>query len=136
MQYYAWKMGPVPNELFNELGGNMRPDLKTAIHELSDKEGFQQIRPKGKFDSQYFSDNELKMLENISFIFQNAKAEAMVESTHLKNEPWDKTLKEKGEFKKIDYMLAMDSDIVSSFRDDVLDRMEERSEMVDIFGAD
>ena len=63
------------------------------------------------------------------------KADAMVESTHLKNEPWDRTLKEKGEFNKIDYMLAIDSDIVSMPYDEAKERVQERSEMYKIFGA-
>ena len=58
----------------------------------------------------------------------------MVESTHFKNEPWDITLKEKGEFKKIDYMLAIDSDVVSLPYDEARERMKERSEMLKIFG--
>jgi len=59
----------------------------------------------------------------------------MVESTHLKNEPWDRTLKEEGEFKKIDYMLAIDSDIVSMPYDEAKERVQERSEMYKIFGV-
>ena len=59
----------------------------------------------------------------------------MIESTHLKNEPWDRTLKEKGEFQKIDYMLAIDSEIVSLTYDEARERMEERLEMFRIFGA-
>jgi len=136
LEYYAWKMGPVPKNLFDELSGSMKADMKATIHELPDGEGFQQIRPKKKFDSQYFSNKELKLLENFSFMFQDAKADTMVESTHLKNEPWDRTLKEKGEFKKIDYMLAVDSDIDSLSYDEVKKRTEERSEMYKIFGVD
>jgi len=136
LEYYAWKMGPVPKNLFDELSGSMQPDMKMAIHDLPDEEGFQQIRPKKKFDSKYFSTKELKLLEDISFMFQDTKADAMVESTHLRNEPWDRTLREKGEFKKIDYMLAIDSDIISLSYDEVRERMKERSEMYNIFGAD
>jgi uncharacterized phage-associated protein len=132
--YFAWQMGPVPRELFEELSGDMRPDLKAAIHDLPD-EGFQKILPKKQFDDQYFSKKEIKLLKDIAFIFQDAKADDMVESTHLKNEPWDRTLKQKGEFKKIDYMLAVDSEIVSLPYEEVKDRMQERSEMYKIFGV-
>lgn len=135
LDYYAWKMGPLPKDLFEELSGNMKPDMKAVIHDLTDTEGFQQVRAKGKFDGQYFSSKEMKLLEDISFMFKDAKADTMVESTHLKNEPWDKTLREKGEFKKIDYMLAIDSDIASLSCGEVMERMKERSEMVNIFGA-
>jgi uncharacterized phage-associated protein len=132
--YFAWQMGPVPRELFEELSGDMRPDLKAAIHDLPD-EGFQKILPKKQFDDQYFSKKEIKLLKDIAFIFHDAKADDMVESTHLKNEPWDRTLKQKGEFKKIDYMLAVDSEIVSLPYEEVKDRMQERSEMYKIFGV-
>jgi len=134
LDYFAWKMGPVPKELFEELSGNMKPDMKAAIEDLP-KEGFQQIRPKKKFDNQYFSKKEMKLLDDISFIFKDANADDMVEITHLKNEPWERTLKEKGEFQKIDYMLAVDSEIASMSYEEAKERMEERTEMIKIFGA-
>ena len=134
LDYFAWRMGPVPQELFEEISGRMKPDLKAAIHELTDEE-FQKIRPNKKFDNQYFSNREMKLIEEIAFIFNDAKADEMIESTHLKNEPWDRTIKEKGEFKQIDYMLAIDSDISSLTYDEAKERMDERAEMVKIFGA-
>ena len=134
LDYYAWNMGPVPKDIFEELSENMKPDLKKAIHELP-KEGFQKIRPKQKFDPKYFSGHEMKLLEEISFIFKDAKADDMVESTHLKNEPWDRTLKEKGEFQKIDYMLAIDCEIGSMSYNEAKERLKERLEMIKIFGV-
>ena len=135
LDYFAWQMGPVPKELFEELSGNMKLDMKAAVYDLPKGDGFQQIRPKKRFDSQYFSEREMKLLDDISFIFQDAKADAMVESTHLRNEPWDKTLNEKGEFQKIDYMLAIDSDIVSIPFNEAKERIQERSEIYKIFGV-
>jgi uncharacterized phage-associated protein len=135
LDYFAWQMGPVPKELFEELSGHMKLDMSDSIHELEPGEAFQQIRPKKRFDSQYFSNKETKLLKDLVFIFEDAKTDTMVESTHLKNEPWDRTLKEKGEFKKIDYMLAIDSDIVSILYNEAKDRVQERSEMYKIFGA-
>ena len=135
LDYFAWEMGPVPKVLFEELSGNMKPDMKDAINELP-TEGFQQIRPKKKFDDVYFSKREKKLLEDISFIFRDAKAEDMVESTHLKNKPWDRTLKEKGEFQKIDYMLSIDSGIECLSYDEAKERMQEISEVRQLFGAD
>jgi hypothetical protein len=122
-------------DLFVKLNDNMKLDMRASIDNLPTEEGFQQFRPKKKFDSRYFSKKEMKLLEDLAFIFEDAKTDAMVESTHLKNEPWDRTLKEKGEFKKIDYMLAIDSDIVSIPYDEAKERAQERSEMYKIFGA-
>jgi uncharacterized phage-associated protein len=135
LDYYAWEMGPVPKDLFEELSGNMKPDMKNAIKKLSPEEEFQQVIPKKKFNADYFSTKEVACLEKVSFVFKEAKADTMVESTHLKNEPWDRTLKEKGEFQKIDYMLAIDSEVVSLPYDEAKKRMEERAEMIKIFGA-
>ena len=135
LEYFAWNMGPVPKVLFEELSGNMKPDMENAIEDLP-VEGFQQIKPKKKFEDKYFSKKEIKLLKDISFIFQDAKADDMVESTHLKNEPWDRTLKEKGEFQKIDYMLSIDSELVSLSYNEARDRMEEISEVHKLFGAD
>jgi uncharacterized phage-associated protein len=134
MEYDAWEMGPVPKDLFIELTENMKSDLKRAIQDLP-KEGFQKIRPKKKFDPQYFTNREMKLLEELAFIFKDAKANDMIEVAHLKNEPWDRTLKEKGEFQKIDYLLAIDSEIASLSYNEAKERMKERSEMIRIFGA-
>lgn len=133
--YFAWKMGPVPKDLFEELSGNMKPDMKTSIQELPADKEFQQINPKKQFNADYFSKKEIELLEKISFIFKDAKADLMIEATHLKNEPWYRTLKEKGEFQKIDYMLAVDGDIVSLPFNEAKERMEEISEVHKLFGA-
>jgi uncharacterized phage-associated protein len=134
LDYYAWGMGPVPKDIYEELSEKMKPDLKQAIQDLP-KEGFQKIRSKKKFDPKYFSGREMKLLEEISFIFKDAKADDMVESTHLKNEPWDRTLKEKGEFQKIDYMLSIDCEIGSISYNEAEERLKERLEMIKIFGV-
>ena len=63
-EYFAWNMGPVPKVLFEELSGNMKPDMKNAIEDLP-VEGFQQIKPKKKFEDKYFSKKEIKLLKDI-----------------------------------------------------------------------
>jgi uncharacterized phage-associated protein len=134
IQYFAWEMGPVPKKLFEELSGKMGSDLVKAIHALP-KEGFQKIRPKKDFNDDCFSSRELRLLEELTFIFKDANADQMIESTHFRNEPWDKTIKERGEFQPIDYLLAVDDNGSSLSHDDAKDRMEERREMFTIFGV-
>lgn len=134
LDYFAWDMGPVPKNLFEELSGQMKTDMRATIKPLP-TEGFQKIQPTRKFDRKFFSNREMKLMEEISFIFKSAKADDMVESTHLKNEPWDMTKKKKGLFQKIDYMLAIDSEVVSLPYDEAKERMEERSEMEKLFGV-
>ena len=134
LDYFAWDMGPVPRDLYNELTEDMKPDLQAAIKKLP-KEGFQKINTKKKFNGDYFSKREMKLLEDISYIFRDSKADEMIESTHLANEPWDKTLKEKGRLEKIDYMLSIDNIDGSLSADEAQERKEEISEMHKIFGV-
>jgi len=134
LDYYAWDMGPVPSDLYSELTEDIKPDLRAAIKELP-KEGFQKIIPKKKFNDDYFSKREMKLFEDISYIFRDAKADEMIESTHLKNEPWEMTLKEKGRFAKIDYILSIDNIDNSLSLDEAQERKKEISEMHEIFGV-
>ena len=114
---------------------NMKSDLNEAIRILSHEGGFQEIKPKKQFDDEYYSEKEKRLLEEISFMFRDAKADDMVEVTHLKNEPWHRTLKEKGAFEKIDYILAIDNMKDSLPYDEAKERMEEISEMHRVFGT-
>jgi len=134
LDYFAWDMGPVPRELFEELDEGMRPDLRAAIKGFP-KEGFQKIAPKKQFNPDFFSKREIGLLEDLSYMFRDAKADDMIESTHLKNEPWDRTLKEKGRLAKIDYLLSIDSIDGSLSFEDVKERREEIEEMHKIFGV-
>lgn len=134
LDYYAWEMGPVPKDLYEELTNAIEPDMEKAIN-IRDIDTFTNISPKKEFNEDYFSNRELKLLENIAFIFKDAKAEDMVESTHLENEPWDKTLKEKGENSYIDYLLSIDNKEESLSYPEAKERMEEREEVYKIFGV-
>jgi uncharacterized phage-associated protein len=53
---------------------------------------------------------EKKTLETVADTFKYSTAKEMTEITHLHNSPWDKTLKELGMGKPIDYQLAIDDE--------------------------
>lgn len=131
--YEAWPMGPVPCVLFNEIS-DMKPDMakKIAIKPI---ERFQKIIAKKPFDKNVFTPRQLKLLEEISFTFKEAKAEDMTEVTHLPNEPWHKTIKNKGKRAKIDYLLAIDGSEKCLDKDEACEIMNEVSEMHNIFGT-
>jgi len=131
LDYYAWEMGPVPKDLFEELDA-MKPDLKGAVSIASGE--FRKIIPGKAFDQTHFTKREMELLEKISFIFRDARAEDMIEVTHLKNEPWHKTLAQKGPFSKIDYLLAIDNTMDSLSLDQIKERICEISEMHDMLG--
>lgn len=133
LDYCAWEKGPVAPSLFEELS-RMKPDMDQALAIVPDDD-FQQIKPKKIFDAQYFTPRQLKLLKELAFIFKDAKANEMIEATHLRNEPWDKTKKYKGMFKKIDYLLSIDGSKDCLNEDEALERMEEIEEMHKIFGT-
>ncbi len=133
LDYYAWEMGPVPKDLYEELD-SMNVDLAEAIR-IMPQDKFQKICARQKFDDKYFTPRQKKLLNVVSEIFRDAKAEQMIESTHLKNHPWDKTIKQKGKFSKIDYLLAIDDTKESLSHDEAQEVMEEVEEMRKIFGV-
>lgn len=136
LEYFAWEMGPVPKDLYDELSNKeiMKPDLAKAINVVN-IDNLEKIFPKKKFNDEYFTNREKKLLKDLSDIFRDAMAKDMVEVSHLKNEPWDKTLKEKGPFQKIDYMLSIDDTEGSLSYDEAKERMEEILEVHQALGT-
>ena len=108
--------GPVPIELYNQITKGALPkefsEAFSVTHEKDDdgeSKGFK-ITPKSKPDMGWFTPNESKILEEVAFIFKEATATDISELTHLPNTPWDRTIKEKGENRIIDYFLSLDKD--------------------------
>ena len=123
----------MPKDLFEEFA-RPKPDLLQCINipRAKDPDGIFRMKPKCNFDPNFFSKRELRLLEQIAYIFKDAKADDMIEVTHLKNMPWDKTIKTKGEYEKIDYLLALDNTKESLSLDDVTERLNEIKEFENI----
>lgn len=136
LNYYAWEKGPVPQDLFYEL---KRPDkdLKETIMLLKRFEDEDnklcQVIAKKPFDSKYFSKRELRIMKDLAYIFRDALAKDMVEVTHLKGSPWDKTLKKKGRGERIDYLLAVDGSKGALSLEEIKGRLTEAKEVEQIF---
>jgi uncharacterized phage-associated protein len=137
LEYFAWQFGPVPKSLADEIN-SPSDELKKSIT-IQGNQGtdsnFTLIKPKRKFDDNYFSKRELRLLENVAFIFKEAKAENMVDASHLPNHPWDKTINTKGEMAKIDYTLALDDTESSLSLDEVLERLKDKEEIKKAFNG-
>lgn len=133
LDYVAWKWGPVPSDLWQEFKVP-KEDFKKYI-QLVGNEKSCRIIPKTKFNDKYFSTRELRILENVSFIFKEAETDLMIESTHLKNHPWDRTVKTKGDGAKIDYLLAFDGDKDSLTQEEYQMRIEEIKETERFFSS-
>jgi uncharacterized phage-associated protein len=129
LDYFAWEKGPVPKELFEEFA-NPKPDLSECIYipKTKDPDGIFRMRAKCNFDANFFSKRELKLMKQIAYIFRDAKAEEMIEVTHLPNKPWDKTIKQKGEYARIDYIMALDNTEESLSFNETISRLSEIKE--------
>lgn len=115
LEYYAWDFGPVPQKLFFEIKNRTAPkEILDCITELKDEDTGKikgsYFKTLQKPDLDIFSEREIEILKRVAEVFKHAKAKDMTEITHLKNLPWDKTIKAKGERSKIDFLLALDED--------------------------
>jgi uncharacterized phage-associated protein len=117
LEYFAFAKGPVPIKFYKEIEENSLPEeLAKCIEifpekdEMTGKEKFTRFVPKLKYNLKVFTKREQEILKNLALIFKEAKSEDMSEVSHLENEPWNKTIKEKGLNKKIDFFLALDNE--------------------------
>jgi uncharacterized phage-associated protein len=133
LDYFAWKRGPVPQTIFFEIKKGIKSDFADHIRVVGTEDRTNFV-PLKKFDNTHFSKRELKLLEEISFIFKDAKAEDISEATHLHNKPWGKTIKLKGKNKKIDYIFAIDDTKDSLSLEEVNERINEIEENKKAFG--
>jgi len=136
LDYYAWQFGPFPKVLADDI--NKPPDdlrEKISIQCTPDDSNFTCMKPRKKFDDTFFTKRELKILENVAFIFKEAKAEDIVEASHLPSHPWDKTIHRKGEKTKIDYTLALDDSDASLSLEEVLERLKDKEGLKKAFNG-
>ena len=99
------------------------------------KGDFNQIVCKKPFSEELFSRRELRIMDDLVFIFKDTIAEDMIESTHLRHTPWDKTFREKGQYSLIDYMLILDDQPDSVSYEDAMEEITDREEMIQAFGG-
>ena len=91
LDYYAWDKGPCPRVLFDEIQDATKLDIKEKIEFgmiPTSKGEMLQIRPLKEFDPSHFSKRELRLMQNLANEFKNARAEEMIEASHLENLPW------------------------------------------------
>lgn len=121
MNYFAWKMGPVPVKLYEEVD-MPEPDMaeKISFSEKQTKRGTMLVvKPIAKFSSTHFTKRELRILQSLAKEFHDTQADDMIEVTHLENQPWHTIYVEEGKKQEqIPYELAI--------------RRQEKKEMADL----
>lgn len=86
LDYKLWKLGPVNQDIFNNLSSDNLL-LKNYINTTSE-DGIITIEPIKNFNDDEFSDFEIELMDNIIANFGNKTAKELVLYTHRKNSPW------------------------------------------------
>jgi len=114
--YITMPYGPVPSKLLAQFEKNEFPEefkKNFSVEKVTDEDdnySFQIILKNNKPDLEWFTPNEFSVLEEVAFMCKESPAKDLVEATHFRNTPWDKTVKSKGMGKNIDYFLALDEE--------------------------
>ncbi|MEQ1559813.1 MAG: Panacea domain-containing protein [Methyloglobulus sp.] len=134
LEYSAWKMGPVPTALADEIE-SPEPDMAEALMfaEVPTNYGrpMLSIKPIKDFNDELFSKREKKLLEMLEQEYKNSKAEDMIEATHLENMPWDRVYnQEHSPMGLIPYAYALKA----NESEEMLKIIDERKEMIKAIG--
>lgn len=141
LEYYAWPMGPVPVDLQNEIEAQ-QPEDDMSAHLRFHKRPLPGTKNNGwmldvhalaDFDPTHFTKRELQIMEELAEEFRDAKAEDIVEATHLENLPWHEIYVTEGRQQdRIPYELALRKE-----EEDVMRRLaEEREAVIDHFRSE
>ena len=99
MEYFAWKMGPVPTSLYEEIKN--RTKLNKFFNFIPEKffdsefkkENATRFVPKLKFDESLFSKREMRIMNHLIFLYKDVISKNMTEASHDKKSPWYKVFK-------------------------------------------
>ncbi len=115
LRYYAFEKGPVPKDFWLEIKeGNVPEDFRGKLALISKRDEIDPNRKEIEFravtnpDLSVFTPREVKILDNVAFMFRDVRAWEISEISHLPSQPWDVTKKQKGLNQLIDYLLAID----------------------------
>lgn len=118
LTYYAWKWGPYPKDIMENMDENNFPSdlakyigiLPKAIYNEDETGYLFKLKPNTKLNLDIFSKRELQIMGNWATIFHDASATLMSDWSHEADSPWDRVWKVEGrKFEKIDYVYALDN---------------------------
>jgi uncharacterized phage-associated protein len=120
LPFKVWKFGPVLKDVYVDLSEDNLPLLGTFIKRADhDSKIFEANAP---FNDDYFSDNEIKVLEMVATFAKHKVAKDLVDVTHEENALWYKTAQSHGVYQAlvqqqipttdytIDFSLLFDND--------------------------
>jgi uncharacterized phage-associated protein len=116
--YEAWKMGPVPKQLHNEItcdkdvvlpsdiAQSVFVEKEEWINESTGKKGITfTYKPKRKSNLSIFTPRQQRIMKEIVEIYKEANATDASDASHEYGTPWYNTIKRVGLKKEIDFVL-------------------------------
>lgn len=131
LTYNAFKFGPFPKELYNDLK-DKNTYIGSQVNFVDDDKITKSIVVKFKYEPKYFSKFELSEMAKTAEIFKDASADDMVRVSHWINEPWTVTKNKSGLLAPIDEKLAFDKKDSTITVEEYLERKKERGEFANV----
>lgn len=130
LDYYAWRLGPVPvklDEEFDEPSEEFEGYIGVVAEQVYDHQR-QKVIPKKQFDPSFFSRRELRLLDEIAARYKDYTAQQMIDATHRENIAWIKAFDEGRGYNNL---IAYEDALRGENRDIVLKKAEEHQELLD-----
>ena len=97
LDYFAWRMGPVPVALMDELEIPAQDfSSKIEIEQIptTHNKAMLSLRAKAPFDPSHFTKRELNLLKELADQYALSRADEMIEYTHAPTLPWHQVFEE------------------------------------------
>ena len=138
LKYFAWDLGPVPVELYEEMTEKPKPDFLEKVN-IKYKNEYGYERPTEKvvacveFDPSHFSRRELRIMERLAKENYDKSGTSLADLTHEENSVWSLVWNdEKGKYKEIPYELSLRS-LTDEEQEQVKTLMQESKEFRENF---
>jgi len=131
LEYHAWKLGPVPIDVYQEWDAP-GVDLASAIDIVPERVidyVRERVVPKREFNPEPFTKRELSIMRGLADRFRDEMSQPLINYTHAELGPWGKIWDAgKGQNERIPYTLAIADDDPN--RDAVLEAARDRESLI------
>ena len=110
LQYKAWKLGPVAEEIFVELSDKLNWFAKFVEIQNLNNETY--ILPKSDFCDDEFSDNDIDLLEDVVSKFKDTTVQQLVFYLHRPHSPWRIATESNGVYEMLENGYINNTEIV------------------------
>lgn len=115
LQYFTYPKGPVPEKFWREVKDGIPPEDFSDAIAITVKRDFKdptwrevEFKAKANPDLSVFTPREQRILREVAEIFKGVTGSLISEASHQEGDPWDITIREKGMYQPIDYILGLD----------------------------